>query len=208
MSVGLRRFPKGTSFWAVRSTSGGALDPRLREEARRCRVSAAGTRSPRSRRAHAENPPAPACRSGAGSWDQARVFSQPLKLIGMAKQSQDAVAAMAVAAVKFRFRLQGLASPVGPATDRVLAGLRREGKGRGRGARSTGCASAKSTPRPPAGPRLSKRELVGSRVVLGIDPGKKRHTARNNCPMLTDSLIGHIDNAVAQAGHRLSNGRI
>ena len=44
-----------------------------------------------------------------------------------------AVAAMAVAAVKFRCRLQGLASPVGPATDRVLAGLRREGKGRGRG---------------------------------------------------------------------------
>ena len=43
------------------------------------------------------------------------------------------VAAMAVAAVKFRFRLQGLASPAGPATDRVLAGLRREGKGRGRG---------------------------------------------------------------------------
>ena len=42
-----------------------------------------------------------------------------------------AVAAMAVAAVKFRCRLQGLASPVGPATDRVLAGLRREGKGRG-----------------------------------------------------------------------------
>ena len=41
------------------------------------------------------------------------------------------VAAMAVAAVKFRCRLQGLASPVGPATDRVLAGLRREGKGRG-----------------------------------------------------------------------------
>ena len=38
---------------------------------------------------------------------------------------------MAVAAVKFRFRLQGLASPVGPKTDRVLAGLRREGKGRG-----------------------------------------------------------------------------
>ena len=40
---------------------------------------------------------------------------------------------MAVASVKFRCRLQGLASPVGPATDRVLAGLRREGKGRGRG---------------------------------------------------------------------------
>ena len=44
-----------------------------------------------------------------------------------------AVASMAVAAVKFRCRLQGLASPVGPATDRVLAGLRRKGKGRGRG---------------------------------------------------------------------------
>ena len=43
------------------------------------------------------------------------------------------VAAMAVAAVKFRFRLQGLTSPAGPATDRVLAGLRREGYGRGRG---------------------------------------------------------------------------
>ena len=42
-----------------------------------------------------------------------------------------AVASMAVASVKFRCRLQGLASPVGPATDRVLAGLRREGKGRG-----------------------------------------------------------------------------
>ena len=44
-----------------------------------------------------------------------------------------AVASMAVASVKFRCRLRGLASPAGPATDRVLAGLRREGKGRGRG---------------------------------------------------------------------------
>ena len=50
-----------------------------------------------------------------------------------AAELSPAVASMAVASVKFRCRLQGLASPVGPATDRVLAGLRREGKGRGRG---------------------------------------------------------------------------
>ena len=44
-----------------------------------------------------------------------------------------ATAAQVVAAVKFRAKLAGLASPLGPATDRVLAGLRREGRGRGRG---------------------------------------------------------------------------
>ena len=57
------------------------------------------------------------------------VYIASLHAVGLSP----AVAAMAVASVKFRCRLQGLASPVGPATDRVLAGLRREGKGRGRG---------------------------------------------------------------------------
>ena len=44
-----------------------------------------------------------------------------------------ATAAQVVAAVKFRAKLAGLASPLGPATDRVLECLRREGRGRGRG---------------------------------------------------------------------------
>ena len=44
-----------------------------------------------------------------------------------------ATAAMVVAAVRFRAKLAGEASPVGPATDRVLAGIRREGRNRGRG---------------------------------------------------------------------------
>ena len=82
-----------------------------------------------------------------------RTYSAALKRLDAALEGQDltdaslsiyiaslhaaglspAVASMAVASVKFRCRLQGLASPIGPATDRVLAGLRREGKGRGRG---------------------------------------------------------------------------
>ena len=44
-----------------------------------------------------------------------------------------AVAAMVVAAVKFRSKLTGTEIPVGPATARVLAGFRRAGQTRGRG---------------------------------------------------------------------------
>ena len=42
-------------------------------------------------------------------------------------------ASMVVAAVRFQARATGKPSPVGPATDRVLAGFRREGRQRGRG---------------------------------------------------------------------------
>ena len=42
-------------------------------------------------------------------------------------------ASMVVAAVRFQARTTGAPSPVGPATDRVLAGFRREGRRRGRG---------------------------------------------------------------------------
>ena len=38
-----------------------------------------------------------------------------------------------VAAIKFRAKLQGVPAPVGPATSRVLAGIRRMGRDRGRG---------------------------------------------------------------------------
>ena len=44
-----------------------------------------------------------------------------------------ATAAMAVAAVRFQARFTDTASPVGPATDRVLAGFRRAARDRGRG---------------------------------------------------------------------------
>ena len=44
-----------------------------------------------------------------------------------------ASAAMVVAAVRFQCRATGTESPVGPATDRVLAGFRRAGSDRGRG---------------------------------------------------------------------------
>ena len=44
-----------------------------------------------------------------------------------------ATCSQVVAAVKFRAKLQGGTSPSGPATDRVLGGIRRAGKGRGRG---------------------------------------------------------------------------
>ncbi len=44
-----------------------------------------------------------------------------------------ATCSQVIAAVKFRAKLQGSPSPSGPATDRVLAGIRRAGKGRGRG---------------------------------------------------------------------------
>ena len=41
--------------------------------------------------------------------------------------------ALVLAAVRFRARRQEVAAPVGPLTDRALAGLRREGRKRGRG---------------------------------------------------------------------------
>lgn len=41
--------------------------------------------------------------------------------------------ALVVSAVKFRARLQGVSSPVGPVTIRALAGIRRAGKTRGQG---------------------------------------------------------------------------
>ena len=44
-----------------------------------------------------------------------------------------AVAAQVVAAVRFQARLMGQETPVGPASERVLAGIRREGRERGRG---------------------------------------------------------------------------
>ena len=44
-----------------------------------------------------------------------------------------ASAAMLVAAVRFQVRVTGSDSPVGAATDRVLAGFRRAGSDRGRG---------------------------------------------------------------------------
>ena len=44
-----------------------------------------------------------------------------------------ATCSQVIAAVKFRAKLQGSPSPSGPSTDRVLAGIRRAGKGRGRG---------------------------------------------------------------------------
>lgn len=44
-----------------------------------------------------------------------------------------ATCSQVVAAVKFSARMQGEASPAGPATERVLAGIRRAGKDRGRG---------------------------------------------------------------------------
>ena len=44
-----------------------------------------------------------------------------------------ATCAQVVAALKFRAKLQGAPPPVGPATSRVLAGIRRKGRDRGRG---------------------------------------------------------------------------
>ena len=44
-----------------------------------------------------------------------------------------ATAAQVVAAVRFRAKVVGAATPAGPATDRVLAGFRREGRKRGHG---------------------------------------------------------------------------
>ena len=96
-----------------------------------------------------------------------RTYSAALKRLDAALEGQDltdaslsiyiaslhaaglspAVASMAVASVKFRCRLQGLASPVGPATNRVLAGLRREGQGPGPGPGRRGALQRSSTPR-------------------------------------------------------------
>ena len=49
------------------------------------------------------------------------------------KSLSPATCAQIVAAIRFRARLHGQPSPTGPATDRVLAGIRRQGRGRGRG---------------------------------------------------------------------------
>ena len=40
---------------------------------------------------------------------------------------------LVVAALRFYYKLQGLDSPTGPETDRILAGIRRDGRARGRG---------------------------------------------------------------------------
>ncbi len=44
-----------------------------------------------------------------------------------------ASAALVVAALRFRAKLAGESSPVGPLTERILAGFRRQGSDRGRG---------------------------------------------------------------------------
>ena len=55
-------------------------------------------------------------------------------LTGLYEKGRSAACAtMAVAALRFRARLQGRSSPVGPAASRALAGFRRLAAGRGRG---------------------------------------------------------------------------
>ena len=49
------------------------------------------------------------------------------------KSPAPATCAQIVAAIKFRAKLNGAPAPTGPATDRVLAGIRRQGRGRGQG---------------------------------------------------------------------------
>ena len=49
------------------------------------------------------------------------------------EEKSPATCAQVVAAIRFRAKLNGEPSPTGPATDRVLAGIRREGRDRGRG---------------------------------------------------------------------------
>ena len=58
---------------------------------------------------------------------------------------------MVVAAVRFQVRVTGSDSPVGAATDRVLAGFRRAGSDRGRG-QVPASGGAKPTPPPPSLP--------------------------------------------------------
>ncbi len=48
-------------------------------------------------------------------------------------EKSPATCSQVVAALKFRAKLQDLPPPVGPRTNRVLAGIRRQGRGRGRG---------------------------------------------------------------------------
>ena len=86
-----------------------------------------------------------------------------------------ACAAMVVAALRFRARLQGCPSPVGTATTRVLAGFRRLARGRGRG-KVTGvpweqadqAAAMAEQPRNMAGLRDAAIVAVASDALLRV----------------------------------------
>ncbi len=86
-----------------------------------------------------------------------------------------ALASLIVAAVRFRSKLHGEASPAGPATDRVLAGFRRKGRDRGRGqvagirweqADATAAIAAKTGS--PKGLRDAAILAVGSDALLRV----------------------------------------
>ena len=68
---------------------------------------------------------------GDGSLDDSALAGYLATLF--AEGRSPAVAGQVVAAVRLRARILGVPSPVGPATDRVFAGFRREGRRRGRG---------------------------------------------------------------------------
>ena len=64
--------------------------------------------------------------------------------------------ALVVSAVRFRAKLQGLDSPVGPVTTRALAGIRRAGKDRRQG-QVQGVAGSQPRTRPPRWPAATAR---------------------------------------------------
>ena len=79
-----------------------------------------------------------------------------------------------VAALRFRAKLHGTASPTGPATDRVLAGIRRKGRRSGPGSGSGGEPESRPSTRPRSGRPGRHR---GGPARCGPDPGRLRSDA-------------------------------
>ena len=110
----------------------GADDPRglalLPESAR---ALAAASLSASTRRAYARALARLEAHLAGCSLDDARLATYLAALFDAGRSP--AVAAQVVAAVRLRARLLGVPSPAAAATERVLAGFRRAGRGRGRG---------------------------------------------------------------------------
>lgn len=110
-------------------TAGGARElARLPESAR---ALAAASLSANTRRVYARALLRLETHLAGGTLDDAGLAAY---LAGLFEAGRSpAAASQVVAAVRLRAKLQGLPSPTGAATDRVLAGIRRAGRHRGRG---------------------------------------------------------------------------
>ena len=110
----------------------GALDRLTPAAAKLARASL----SPNTRSAYqgALNRLGPTCRSRARTSRPSPIPRWPIYLSSLHESgASPATAAVALAAVRFLAKITGQSSPAGPLTGRVMAGIRRQGKERGRG---------------------------------------------------------------------------